>query len=349
MASPPDGDLTEYERLRAENIRRNDVILASLRRKADELSAAIKSSSSAKRGRTSGQPRKKPTTPTGPAVLRRSLRLSQLPPSHSPDAEPIPGPPPKPRSTSFSSSLASSILDAVSLSPGAAKVRADDFDAGKELVLTPANVRRVVPDRILGVRVLPLVDRTVVVAGNKLGNIGFWDADGMVEDEGDDGADGLFEYLPHRGPVPAIVAHPGVPHKIYSCSYEGEICLMDLEKENFNMIHLCDYPVYSLCQAPDNASCLYFGDGNGELKLFDERMGKVSATWDSHDNSINSIDFHPEKKHMLATSSTDRTARIWDLRRLKKKKDDCLKVLKHSRSVQSAYFSPSGHMLATTR
>jgi WD40 repeat protein len=124
---------------------------------------------------------------------------------------------------------------------------------------------------------------------------------------------------------------------------------MDLEKENFNMTHLCDYPVYSLCQAPDNASCLYFGDGNGELKLFDERMGKVSATWDSHDNTINSIDFHPEKKYMLATSSTDRTARIWDLRRLKKKKEDCLKVLKHSRSVQSAYFSPGGRMLATTR
>ena len=57
---------------------------------------------------------------------------------------------------------------------------------------------------------------------------------------------------------------------------------MDLEKENFNMIHLCDYPVYSLCQAPDSASCLYFGDGNGELKLFDERVGNVSATWDSH-------------------------------------------------------------------
>ncbi|KAM0904397.1 hypothetical protein ACQ4PT_018034 [Festuca glaucescens] len=296
MASPPGGDLTEYERLRAENIRRNDVILASLRRKADELSAAIKSSSSAKRGRPSGQPRKKPTTPTGPAVLRRSLRLSQLPPSHSPDAEPIPGPPPKPRSTSFSSSLASSILDAVSLSPGAAKVRADDFDAGKELVLAPANVRRVVPDRILGVRVLPLVDRTVVVAGNKLGNIGFWDADGVVEDEGDDGVDGLFEYLPHRGPVPAIVAHPGVPHKIYSCSCMrgGEIGLMDLEKENFNMIHLCDYPVYSLCQAPD----------------------------------------------MLA-------AYILVMEMAEKKKDDCLKVLKHSRSVQSAYFSPSGRMLAT--
>ncbi|XP_037486803.1 DNA damage-binding protein cmr1-like [Triticum dicoccoides] len=347
MASRQAAGLTDYERLREENIRRNEAILATLRRKADELSAAIKSSSKRGRGRLSNQPRKKPAAKTSPGELRRSLRLSQLPPSHSPDAEPTPGPPPVPRSTSFSSLLASSIIESASLAPPA-KARADGFDAGKELVLTPANVRKVVPDRILGVRVLPLVDRTVVAAGNKLGNIGFWVVDGMVEDEDDDGADGLFEYLPHRGPVPAIVAHPAAPQKIYSCSYEGEICLMDLEKESFNMIQLCDYPVYSLCQAPDSPSCLYFGDGNGELKLLDERMGKVSSTWDSHDNTINSIDFHPEKKHMLATSSTDRTARIWDLRRFKRKKEESLKVLKHNRSVQSAYFSPSGSMLATT-
>lgn len=216
-------------------------------------------------------------------------------------------------------------------------------------MLRPEDVRRVVRDRILGVLVLPLVDRTVVVAGNKLGNIGIWDADGLVEeDEAGDGADGVFEYLPHKGPVAAIAAHPTTPQKVYSCSYEGEICLMDLEKENFNMIQLCDYPVYSLSQAPDNANCLYFGDGHGELKLYDERAGKVSSAWESHEQTINSIDFHPEKKHMLATSSTDRTARIWDLRRLKKKKEESLKVFKHSRSVQSAYFSPGGHMVATT-
>lgn len=218
MASRQAAGLTDYERLREENIRRNEVILASLRRKADELSAAIKSSS--KRGRPSNQPRKKPAAKTSPGELRRSLRLSQLPPSHSPDAEPTPGPPPVPRSTSFSSSLASSIIESASLAPPA-KVRADDFDAGKELVLTPANVRKVVPDRILGVRVLPLVDRTVVAAGNKLGNIGFWVVDGMVEDEDGDGADEVFEYLPHRGPVPAIVAHPAAPQKVMAPCYSA--------------------------------------------------------------------------------------------------------------------------------
>ncbi|KAM0902123.1 hypothetical protein ACQ4PT_019505 [Festuca glaucescens] len=243
------------------------------------------------------------------------------------------------------SSLASTILEAVSLSPGSAKLRADEFDAGKELVLRPANTRKLLPNRIPGLLVLPLVDRTVVAAGNILGNIGFWHADrepSVAE------ADRVFEYLPHGGPVAAIVAHTALPHKIYSCSHGGEICHMDLEKESFNIIHSCDYPVYSLCPAPDSASCLYFGGANGKLKLFDARMGKVSTTWDSHDNAVNSIDFHPEMKHLLATSSTDKTARVWDLRRLEENKKDCLKVLQHNSSVQSAYFSPSGRMLATT-
>jgi WD repeat-containing protein 76 len=92
---------------------------------------------------------------------------------------------------------------------------ADGFDAGRELVLRSVNVRRVVPERILSVRILPLADRTVVAAGNKLGHIGFWDVDGLVEDDGDgDGADGVFEYFPHRGPVGGIVMHPDAPRKV---------------------------------------------------------------------------------------------------------------------------------------
>jgi WD repeat-containing protein 76 len=137
--------------------------------------------------------------------------------------------------------------------------------------------------------------------------------------------------------------------QIYSCSCEGEICLMDVEKETFDMIQICDYPIISLCQAPNNPICLYFGEGNGESKLFDERLGKVPTTWNAHDNRINSIDFHPENPYMFATSSADRTACLWDLRRMKKEASESLKVFEHSKTVQSAYFSPSCCMVATTR
>uniref|UniRef100_A0ACD5Z665 Uncharacterized protein n=1 Tax=Avena sativa TaxID=4498 RepID=A0ACD5Z665_AVESA len=284
-----------------------EAMLASVRRKADELSAAIRSAKP-KRGRPIGsrtQRGKRPNTPT-----RCSLRSAGLPPAYLL---------PEPYSTHLSSSLASSVLGSASPSPAEAKNRADDFDAGKELVLKPEHVRRVVNSSILSVRVLPLVDRTVVAAGDKMGNIGFWDVDAVSEDWYGDGAGHVFRYWPHKSPVAAIVAHQAAPQKIYSCSYQGEICLMDFEKENFNMIHLCESPVYSLCQAQNHVRCLYFGDGNGDLTLFDERVGKVSTTWDVHDEGINSIDFHPENTHMLATSSRDRTACIWDVRSMKTK------------------------------
>nr|TKW09663.1 hypothetical protein SEVIR_6G117600v2 [Setaria viridis] len=319
MASPlPEAGLTDYERRREENIRRNETILASLRRKAAELSASIRPSSP-KRPKKQ-HPR---ASPAGPIVLRRSLRTRGIPPgesSASPGANsspPTPPSPTKPRTTRFSSSLASSLRDATATEstprPEGGICAADGFDAGRELVLRPANVRRVVPGRILSVRVLPLADRTVVVAGNKVGHIGFWDVDGLVEDdEDDDGADGLFEYFPHRGAVGGIVVHPTDPRKIYSSSYHGEICLMDVEKESFNTIHLCDSPIFSLCQAPDSHSSLYFAEGN-DLKHFDERA-----------------------------------VRIWDMRSMKNKGPGCLKVWEYSRAIQSAYFSPSGNMLATT-
>uniref|UniRef100_A0A0A8YY50 Uncharacterized protein n=1 Tax=Arundo donax TaxID=35708 RepID=A0A0A8YY50_ARUDO len=161
-------------------------------------------------------------------------------------------------------------------------------------------------------------------------------------------AAGVFKYLPHTGSVAGITAHPSAPRKIYSCTHEGEICLMDMEKEIFHMIYLCDYAAFCLCQAPDHATSLYFGEGNGKLKAFDERAGKVSSKWKLHCDCISSIDFNPDNPNMLATSSLDNTACLWDLRNMKMLKPESLKVVKHKMQVHSAYFSPSGSFLATT-
>lgn len=137
--------------------------------------------------------------------------------------------------------------------------------------------------------------------------------------------------------------------QIYSCSHHGEICIMDVEKEIFNMIYLGNYSAFSLCHAPNNANCLYFGEGDGELKAFDERAGKVSGMWKLHRDNISSIDINPENTYMLATSSLDRKACVWDLRSMRRHLPKNLKVVQHKNYVHSAYFSPGGSLLATTR
>ncbi|XP_039816742.1 DNA damage-binding protein cmr1-like isoform X3 [Panicum virgatum] len=360
MAETP-AATTEYERRRQENIVRNKAILAQLRRDAADVSALF-----ATPARPKKQPRPTPPAPAGPPRRSGRTRLQPLLPS---SAAALPSARLKPRPSHFpiadvfvakavtdaSAPLTSSILAASWPPEGGFRAASEGFDPGEELVLRPGNVRKLATTVIAVARVLPLADRTVVAAGTMQGHLVFWDADGpaleprLCQPYGTRGAsDGVFMYHPHTGSVAGITAHPSAPRKIYSCTHDGDVCLMDVEKEIFNAIYLCDYPAFSLCQAPDNATCLYFGEGNGQLKAFDERVGKVSSKWLMHHDCIGSIDFNPENPNILATSSLDSTACLWDLRNMKVLKPESLKVVKHEHSVRSAYFSPSGSFLATT-
>ena len=95
--------------------------------------------------------------------------------------------------------------------------------------------------------------------------------------------------------------------------------------------------------------CLYFGKGHGGLNIWDERVGKCSTQWNLHERMINSIDFNSKNYNIMATSSSDGTACIWDLRSINVDQPKPLKEVGHNRAVQSAYFSPSRSSLAMTR
>lgn len=125
--------------------------------------------------------------------------------------------------------------------------------------------------------------------------------------------------------------------------------MMDAEKEVFDLVYSCQDSIYSLSQQPNDVKCLYFGEGPGGLNIWDERTGNCSTQWSLHDSRINSIDFNPNNPNIMATSSTDGTACIWDLRTIDKDKPKTLKTVSHKNAVHSAYFSPYGRFLATTR
>ncbi|KAL6599022.1 hypothetical protein ACP70R_045886 [Stipagrostis hirtigluma subsp. patula] len=342
MAENPEA-LTEYERRRQDNIRCNQAILAQLRRDAADVSAAF----------AAARPKKqRPAAPAAPAAATRRSGRGRVQPPPPSSAAALPSARLKPRPAQFpipdafvgravtdaSAPLTSAILAAAWPPAGEARAAASGFDVpDKGLAMKPGKARKLAETMIAAARVLPLADRTVVAAGT-LQYLVFWDADRLAPEprRGAGGmrgvaADGGFTYRPHAGSVAVITAHPSAPRKIYSCSDQGEICLMNVEKEVF-----------------DNATCLYFGEGNGQLKAFDERAGNVSSTWRLHRDCISSIDFNPKNPYMLATSSLDRTACLWDLRNMKMLKPKKLKVVKHKERVQSAYFSPSGSFLAST-
>ncbi|KAL6506109.1 hypothetical protein OROHE_022638 [Orobanche hederae] len=155
----------------------------------------------------------------------------------------------------------------------------------------------------------------MVVVGNKFGDVGFWNADGK-EDDGD----GIYLFHPHSGPISGIeIDRFSISKRGSSSCYNGFIRMMDVEKE-----------------------------GKRGVNKWDVRAGKSLLSCDLHEDRINTIDFNSENENIIATSSTDGTACIWDLRYMNADKPSPLKTISHKRAVHSAYFSPTGKILATT-
>ena len=75
-----------------------------------------------------------------------------------------------------------------------------------------------------------------------------------------------------------------------------------------------------------------------------------------HKNKVTNIQYSPREPWLFATTSTDNSVKIWDVRTLTDgtdtnipRKERCLQTLEHDRPVNSAYFSHvDGTRLLTT-
>ncbi|KAI3861051.1 hypothetical protein MKX03_016022 [Papaver bracteatum] len=381
--------LTNYERRRLENIKRNQEMMSSF--KIQFIANQLHSSTS-KRQRTETKTYKtnrgKQPKPEAPIVMRRSLRARGIPPenkigleeeenviSHTNATEseyPSPkklGPVPMLDAYNGTGSLDNQmkhqkhLIDTIkSLSETnlmSCSIHDDDTSVVgsslelESLILKPENVARVLPKNILNLCFFPCKNRSIVVAGNKAGSLAIWDMDADLKDieekeEQIGNGDGIYLYDPHTAPISGIVIQPISLSKVYTSSYDGCICLMDVEKEAFDMLYSSDDAIFCLSPHPQEAKSLYFGEAQGMINVWDERAGKSSSSCTLHDQRINTIDFHPENTNCLATSSSDGTACIWDLRNINANRPESLKMVEHKKTVHSAYFSPSGNCLATT-
>ncbi|KAK4257514.1 hypothetical protein QN277_007091 [Acacia crassicarpa] len=389
-------NLTEYERKRLENIRRNDEMLAALKihSKASEVSAAAKRSRVASKSYTV-KSEKKPKTET-PLVIRRSLRTRGVPPDSEGlkdialesvnVTEKSPAKVLGPLSMrdayegddEFDRSFGEAIVGLAKKEAHSRSLNGEEIGSGADgdasndlkgrnvgtscvverrkeeykvwgslklesLTLNSENRARLVPTRITAVQFFPSSNVKMIVAGDKFGNLGFWNCDSS-NNEGNE----VHLYHPHPAAISGILVQRHCLSKIYTSCYDGLVRLMDAEKEVFDLVFNSDESLYSLSQPNNDANCLYFGEGPGGLTIWDSRTGKCSSQWVLHDSRINTIDFDPENLHIMATSSSDGTACTWDLRYTKKSKPSALRTFTHQRAVHSAYFSPSGRSLATT-
>lgn len=100
-------------------------------------------------------------------------------------------------------------------------------------------------------------------------------------------------------------------------------------------------PVYALAFSPD-ARWLATGGGEKDFtcRVWDVATGKEAATLTGHDGAIYGVAFSPSG--LLATSSEDRTVRLWNWQRKEGR------VLRgHTSYVYRCRFSPDGRVLAS--
>lgn len=85
-----------------------------------------------------------------------------------------------------------------------AKLKTEGSLELESLSLDPDNIARLVPGRITQMRFFPSSDVKMVVAGNKFGDIGFWNV----------GESDVFLFHPHQAPISGILVQPHCLSKV---------------------------------------------------------------------------------------------------------------------------------------
>lgn len=184
----------------------------------------------------------------------------------------------------------------------------------------------------------------MVCAGDKRGNLGFWDvqtyADAYESQQDSldvdralalpaklaNGLPGLHTHRPHVGAIPcmAFVGPSGGGStnatRLLTCSYDGTMRVMDVAKSQFtecfqlpdldDLIHYVDAATMDKTVTSMHPDTCLLATSSGYVGRCDLRMGgDKGATWYAlHQAKIGTVSQHPTQSHLFATASNDRTA-----------------------------------------
>ncbi|OAX82278.1 hypothetical protein ACJ72_03372 [Emergomyces africanus] len=237
------------------------------------------------------------------------------------------------------------------------------------------NRLKITPERIYSMAFHPTEAKPLIFAGDKLGNLGIFDASQTRpitvkpeddEDEVDD-PDPVFTIVkPHARPISAMRLHPLTPSKLYTASYDGSIRALDLEKsistEAYAPVSKSDEEAVSgVDMAPDNPHVLYFTTLEGFFFRHDTRISgnghpsndkntRRSSTdiYQLSEKKIGGFSLCPSQPHLLATASLDRFMRLWDIRQLSRKNPTPVGEHESKLSVSHAAFNSVGQIATTS-
>ncbi|KAJ0409434.1 hypothetical protein P43SY_002324 [Pythium insidiosum] len=358
--SKPDA-MAEYERKRLENIQRNLEFMRSLGVSTAKIAArtaagAKPTTTAAARGVSA---KRKPKEPLGP--VRKSRRLegkgaeelmlrddkTALSVEEYREREP----------SRFDAHMDASAVNVegdagrrllASLAQEDEQEREPAVDSsGVELVeysLAERDIVNVTQERVYTMTFHPRRDRVVVASGDKRGNLSLWSADAPADDN-----DVVVMYRPHTLPVTALHFHREQTAKLLSASFDGTVREFDLTAAKFTELFAVESDTGITSMSPVAPDVYLLSCDDGVVCQLDRRAaGKQKAvSFELHEKKINTVHAHPNAEHCFATASLDRTVSLWDIRKLSRSKNAPLVTMPHTRSVNCAYFSPTGEHLVT--
>jgi WD40 repeat protein len=164
----------------------------------------------------------------------------------------------------------------------------DDVDSYcnrvSSLTLREEDVAKVTYSRITALTIHPSNERTLVCAGDKYGNVGFWDAGGggAASDASAGGNDGVYMYTVHESNVSALHFAPMEPQRLWSVSYDGSVRCTDVEHGHFIRRHASqdlEYSSAAFDSSVRGVNSIFLGAISGDVCCVDARSG--SAEWTS--------------------------------------------------------------------
>ncbi|XP_005999745.1 WD repeat-containing protein 76 [Latimeria chalumnae] len=215
-----------------------------------------------------------------------------------------------------------------------------------KMAITEKHVAKIIKHRIFSIAIHPSETKVLVAAGSKWGEIGLWDLNNQVGD------DGVYLFEPHSRPVNCLCFSPFNPAELLSGSYDGSMRCGDVVKAVFDEVYRNEETsVSSFDFLAEDASTLILSHLDGDVSLVDRRTPGTSHEWWAALNigMIRTVHVHPVERHYFIAAGAGKVC-IYDVRHLKQKGTKPVTSLnEHTKSVNSAYFSPvTGHKVLTT-
>lgn len=227
------------------------------------------------------------------------------------------------------------------------------------------NQLKITPERIYSICFHPSREKPLVFAGDKVGNIGIFDAsqecpvteEEEEEEDDDDLKEPVITAVKMHSKTITSLAFSADGENLYSSSFDSSVRKFNLQKGVSIEAYAPtdpeeDLPISCMEISPVDPNLLIYSTLEGSIGRHDFRTPSKTDIWQIADKKLGGFSLHPLQPHLLATASLDRTLKIWDLRNLKGSRENKAPALlgeHESRlSVSHASWSASGHIVTSS-